>query len=352
MRRRRTLLGRLGRLRGPRGLGGCLVAAVLAGCGAPGQGAGSGATQRDSAGAAARPAEGAQSCPLAAASDSRGVWIPAQTATIGSRDFDPEEAPPLTVSVTGFWIDRTEVTTTQFAQFVQATGYVTLAERTGSDGAPSGGAVFDGGWRLDQDATWRKPFGSEGPDARAEAPVVQVAYADALAYAAWRGRDLPSEAEWEIAARGGLAQADYVWGDAPRQPDGAPAANHWQGIFPAVDTGDDGYRGLAPVGCFAPNGYGLYDMAGNVWEWTKDAWSMRGQAGARDRGYASAAQDPALASGVRNGRVIKGGSWLCADNFCRRYRPAARQPGDPTLGANHIGFRTVLRVEPPSQPPG
>jgi formylglycine-generating enzyme required for sulfatase activity len=322
-------------------LAGCLLSTLAAGCNPANTG--------DHPPPAVSHAAGRQPCAPAGGADSRGVWIPPQTATIGSLDFEPEEAPPLTVSVAGFWIDATEVTNAQFAQFVAATGYVTRAERTGRDGAPEGGAVFAGGWRLDPTATWRKPFGAAGPDPIPEAPVVQIAYADALAYAAWRGRDLPGEAEWEVAARGGLREADYVWGETALSPAGKPAANHWQGLFPVADTAEDGYRAPAPVGCFAPNGYGLYDMAGNVWEWTKDRWSMRAQAGVDSTARASS--DPALASGVTDGRVIKGGSWLCADNFCRRYRPAARQPGDPSLGTNHIGFRTVLRGAPPAQTP-
>jgi formylglycine-generating enzyme required for sulfatase activity len=150
-------------------------------------------------------------------------------------------------------------------------------------------------------------------------PVVQVTYADALAYARWRNRDLPTEVEWERAARGGIVDAEYSWGDQPR-PD-QPKANTWQGVFPLRDTGGDGYKGVAPVGCFRPNGYGLFDMAGNVWELTSAAWSKGSKA-----------------------QVIKGGSWLCADRFCLRYRPAARQPADGDMGTDHIGFRTVLRA--------
>jgi formylglycine-generating enzyme required for sulfatase activity len=156
-------------------------------------------------------------------------------------------------------------------------------------------------------------------------PVVQVTLEDAQAYARWAGRALPTEPEWEYAARGGLANADYSWGN-DRQA-ATTHANHWQGIFPLVDSGEDGFKGPAPVGCFKPNGFGLHDMAGNVWELTETAWDQ---------------QKTALGA-PPGSTVIKGGSWLCANNFCLRYRPAARQPGDPELPTDHIGFRTVAR---------
>lgn len=251
--------------------------------------------------------------------------IPGGETRLGST-LEPEET-PRTVTVGTFWIDRTEVTNDQFTAFVRATGYRTVAERGGA-----GAATFaptdvlpnekeaTPWWRLDPEATWRTPEGRGSTIAgRGAEPVVNVAFEDALAYARWLGRDLPTEAEWERAARGGLDGADYTWGNDPR-PGGKPAANHWQGVFPVVNTGEDGFPGRAPVGCFAPNGFGLYDMAGNVWEWTKDGWP----------------DDPAS-------RVIKGGSWLCADNYCRRYRPASRQAGDSGLGTVHVGFRTVVR---------
>lgn len=271
--------------------------------------------------------------------------MPGGTFTLGAGPVLPGEGPPKRVTVGAFRIDRTEVTNAEFAAFVEATGYVTLAERTpdprlypGVDPAllkPSS-LVFMGktddarqadstrGWRVVPGANWRHP---EGPGSsirgRENAPVVHVGYEDALAYARWRGRDLPSEAEWEYAARGGLEGARYTWGDQPAAPN-RPMANHWQGPFPAQDTGEDGHAGqAAPVGCYPPNGFGLYDMAGNVWEWTSDA-------------------APSLDGGPP-ARLIKGGSYLCADDFCFRYRPAARQPGPPDTGASHIGFRTVAR---------
>lgn len=260
------------------------------------------------------------------------VWIPAGGVTLGSEDFFPEERPLRTAQVDGFWISRHAVTNAQFARFVEATGYVTRAERQGADG---GGAVFGPGiqardwsdirawWRFDRQANWRSPQGGTSHvEDRPGFPVVQISYEDALAYARWLGHDLPSEAEWEHAARGGLEGAPYVWGSEVR-PGGVYMANHWQGMFPFEDSGADGYAGLAPVGCYPPNGYGLYDMAGNVWEWTSDIWEREGF------------------------RVIKGGSFLCSDTYCHRYRPAARQPGDETFSTEHLGFRTVWRGPAP-----
>ncbi|HWA64142.1 MAG TPA: formylglycine-generating enzyme family protein [Caulobacteraceae bacterium] len=286
--------------------------------------------------------------------------------SMGAAPVRPEEGPPTEVAVGPFLIDRTEVTNAAFARFVAATGYRTLAERgldarawptlTADQRRPAS-LVFVGAkgarsddpsqwWRVVPGADWRHPDGPgssiEGKDAW---PVVHVAWADAMAYARWLGRDLPTEAEWEYAARGGLAGKRYVWGDQPQDPK-HPRANTWQGVFPAVDTGADGYKAqAAPVGCYAPNGYGLFDMAGNVWEWTKD-WFRPGlepapalQAGGPPQ---ARALDPAEPD--RPKHVVKGGSYLCADDYCFRYRPAARTPGPPDSGAEHVGFRTVLRL--------
>ncbi|MET0545730.1 MAG: formylglycine-generating enzyme family protein [Caulobacterales bacterium] len=266
---------------------------------------------------------------------------------LGAHPENAEEGPAREVTVKPFSIDRTEVTNAQFTEFVKATGYATLAERApdpklypgvpadqlkpaaivfvGASGIGAGDPT--GWWRLVEGASWKNP---EGPGSdlkgRENHPVVEIAHEDALAYARWRGRDLPTEAEWEFAARAGLPDSRYEWGDAgPNTP--TPRANTWQGVFPAIDAGDDGYKArTAPVGCYAPNAYGLYDMTGNVWEWTKD-WYPDG----RDD------QDP------QRQHLIKGGSFLCADNFCARYRPSARQGGPPDTGSSHIGFRTVLR---------
>lgn len=282
---------------------------------------------------------------------------------MGASPQRPEEGPPRRVAVGDFWIDRTEVTNAAFAAFVKATGYVTLAERpldpkeyprlTPEQRKPSSlvfvqpkevtGTSPAQWWKIIPGADWRHP---EGPgstiDGKAALPVVHIAWPDAMAYAKWLGRDLPTEAEWEYAARGGLKGQEYTWGSAAYDPRN-PAANIWQGPFPAEDTGEDGYKAkAAPVGCFKPNGYGLYDMAGNVWEWTRDWYRpnlTKTAAGGPDAAEAYDPGDP----GVRK-HVIKGGSFLCADNYCFRYRPAAREPGPTDTGGSHIGFRTILRV--------
>ena len=289
------------------------------------------------------------------------VFIPGGNFTMGSDRHRPEERYTHVVSLDGFWIDRTEVTNAQFGKFVAETRYVTLAERGGDPKvhadmpkellAPGSVAfvmptdVSRGGsvtqwFQYIAGADWRHP---EGPNTsiadREYHPVVHVAYEDALAYARWLGHSLPTEARWEYAARGGRDGEDD-WSSA-FDADGKPIANTWQGIFPVLNSKDDGYAGTAPVGCFRPNGYGLYDMIGNVWEWTSD-WYRPGH----PRVPAAEPQGPSLvdirlAPGQLPSRVIKGGSYLCALNFCARYRPAARQPQEVDLSAAHIGFRTV-----------
>ncbi|WP_296600723.1 formylglycine-generating enzyme family protein [Phenylobacterium sp.] len=277
-----------------------------------------------------------------------------------------EEGPPRATRVGSFWIDKTEVTNAEFARFVAATGYVTLAEKpldpklypglAGDDLKPSA-IVFVGAknpndgpgqwWRVIRGADWRHP---EGPGSSIEGkenhPVVQIGYDDALAYARWLGRDLPTEAEWEYAARGGLKDAAYTWGNQPLDMK-KPQANVWQGPFPQADAGTDGYKAqTAPAGCFAANGYGLVDMAGNVWEWTKDWYAPNldptqivDPVGPTER----EAYLPSTPDEKRH--VIKGGSFLCADNFCFRYRPPAREAGPTDTGSDHVGFRTILRVK-------
>jgi len=266
-------------------------------------------------------------------------WVPSGTFVMGEDPHYPEEGPPRLVSVPGFWIDEHELTNAEFAAFVRATGYKTMAERDPPvlPGAPPdmtkpGSAVFTvpskddpRWWRWKVGAEWRHPSGpAESITGRDRDPVVQIAYEDAVAYARWAHKELPSEAQWEYAARGG-AQAL----PEPVAKDGTPLANTYQGVFPVRNLGTDGYIGRAPVGCFPANRYGLYDMIGNVWEWTRD---------------------PAGADG--SARVIKGGSYLCAANYCARYRPAARQFQELGLGTDHIGVRFVdnRRAPPPGQP--
>ena len=297
------------------------------------------------------------------------VWIAGGSFTMGSNKFYREEGPARRASVSGFWIDRHEVTNAQFAAFVAATGYKTVAERglnakdypnLPPEALVPGSMVFvepaknarirmdiTEWWRYVPGADWRHPAGPGSSIAGKENhPVVHIAYADAEAYAQWLGRSLPTEAEWEFAARGGIDGADYTWGDEPN-PDGQWMANSWQGFFPFEDDGSDGYHGTAPVGCFPQNGYGLFDMIGNVWEWATDWYRADHDAVANG---AVNPKGPAEMSATVGGpvRVIKGGSWLCSPNFCARYRPAARQPQEADLGASNIGFRTVLRAPAPA----
>jgi len=299
------------------------------------------------------------------------VWIPGGTFLMGSDRHYPEERPAHRVSVDGFWMNAHAVTNDEFARFVAATGYVTLAERTPDPadypGAKPellvpGSAVFRKPahrvdlrdpyqwWAYVPGANWRHPF---GPDSSIEGlgdhPVVHVAYEDALAYARWAGKDLPTEAEWEFAARGGLDGATYAWGDE-FLPGGRFMANTWQGEFPIQNLALDGFEWTAPVGSFPPNGYGLYDMIGNVWEWTRDEYREYGAAvrpccaSTKPRGGERGASDDPRTPGSRIPRkVIKGGSYLCAPNYCRRYRPAARLAQPVDTSTCHLGFRCVVR---------
>ncbi len=253
------------------------------------------------------------------------VWIPGGTFEMGG-DVYPEEAPRRTVGVDGFWMDRTEVTNADFATFVKETNYVTVAERATNPGAavfvmPSGDADLSTAaawWSYVKGANWKHPGGPDTSiEGRDHFPVVALAYEDVAAYAKWKGRALPTEAQWEWAARAGNPQADER--EQPKD------ANTWQGVFPLINSAEDGFTGIAPVGCFKPNAYGLNDMIGNVWEWTTTAYD---------------AETP-------KARVIKGGSFLCAPNYCLRYRPAARQRQEEDLGTTHLGFRTVLNAPGP-----
>jgi len=301
------------------------------------------------------------SCPLPAeqahAPAPGMVWVPPGRLRLGDGVY-PEEGRSLPVDVGGFWIDRTEVSNDQFAAFVQATGHVTVAERPLDPrrypGLPPtllqpGAVVFsppmrpgDAGqpsewWRFIPGAQWRHP-GGPATDivGKGAFPVVAVAFEDAQAYARWAGRALPSEAQWEWAARAAQAPTEVamVGHEAPRH------ANTWQGVFPAVNSGDDGFVGLSPVGCYPPNALGLHDMLGNVWEITTDAYAPR----APDTAVSLM---PAGMKGEVPMRVIKGGSYLCAPNYCMRYRPGSRQPQEENLAASHLGFRTVLMAPAP-----
>lgn len=265
------------------------------------------------------------------------VWVEGGSFTKGNDPFYPEEGPPQDIEVDGFWISKTEVTNAQFTEFVAKTGYVTLAEREPEPIAGAPPEMFEPGsatfrvptrdnpnwWAWTIGAQWRMPNGpASSIEGRANDPVVQIAYDDALAYAHWAGMDLPSEAQWEYAALGGESSLPE-----PVSADGEPQANYYQGVFPAKDLGEDGYTSRAPVGCFEPNAYGIHDMIGNVWEWTTS----------------SAERSDAMAQV----NVIKGGSFLCATNYCARYRPAARQFQERDLATDHIGFRLVDNSEGP-----
>ena len=282
------------------------------------------------------------------------VRVPAGSFVFGSERGYPDERPaqPGATRVPGFWIDRTEVTRAQFAAFVAATGYVTQAERQGA------GVVFHvpttqeleqrpyAWWTLEQGAQWRQPS-APGNASAGNLPVALVTQADALAYARWLGRDLPTEAEWEYAGKAGRSDASLD--TAPADAEGKPAANYWQGAFPQLDVATDGHAGIAPVGCYAPNGFGLYDMIGNVWEWTLDPYTGPRQPHANGdtavaAGRAADGGNRSNAANAANAAmVIKGGSFLCAPDYCVRYRASARESQERDLAAAHIGFRTVRR---------
>jgi len=296
------------------------------------------------------------------------VEVPGGRFRMGSDRFYPEEAPVREVSVDGFWIDRHPVTVAEFRRFVKATGHVTSAEHAPNpadypDADPEllvpGSLVFRktsgpvdlreyrNWWAWVPGADWRHP---EGPGStaggRERHPVTHVTHADAAAYADWAGKSLATEAEWEYAARGGLDGADFTWGDDPA-PKGRMMANTWQGEFPWQNLLLDRFEGTSPVETFSPNGYGLYDMAGNAWEWTDDYFTVAN----RESGprccvphNPRASEVPEPSPGQRFARrVIKGGSHLCAPNYCLRYRPAARQGEEIDTSTGHIGFRCVIR---------
>lgn len=301
------------------------------------------------------------------------VWIPGGTFWMGCEGCGmPDALPVHLVEVDGFWMDRTPVTNAEFARFVKASGYVTVAERplNANDypGVPTdmlvpGSAVFAPTsspvpldnplqwWRYTPGANWKHP---EGPASdlrtRADHPVVHVAFEDVLAYAKWIGKEIPTEAEFEFAARGGLDRNLYPWGNE-LTPGNTPAANIWQGTFPARDRGEDGYAGTSPVTAFPPNGFGLHDTGGNVWQWTADWY--------RPDYYSTLAQSTALTAGgiARNPagpgdsfdpqepgavkRVLKGGSYLCTDQYCARYLVGSRGKAEVSSGASNLGFRLV-----------
>ncbi len=298
------------------------------------------------------------------------VRIPGGRFRMGSDTAYPEEAPVHSVEVDGFRIDRHLVTNDQFTAFVAATGHVTVAETVPrAEDYPgalphmlfAGSLVFkktaqavdtrdwSQWWELRPGTDWRHPYGPQSSLAGlGDHPVVHVALADAEAYAAWAGKALPTEAEWEYAARGGLDGATYAWGQVFR-PGGRHMANTWQGRFPVENSREDGWEATSPVGSFPANGYGLHDMIGNVWEWTQDWWQPRHAADAakaccvprNPRGPVAGALDPHVPIPQK---VLKGGSFLCAPSYCQRYRPAARHAESIDTSTCHIGFRCVVRT--------
>lgn len=300
------------------------------------------------------------------------VFLPGAEFTMGSSHASFRDAQPLhRVRVQGFWMDKTELTNKEFEKFVRATGYLTIAEQApkaedfpGADPANlvAGSVVFASPkspvpldnhlrwWAYVQGASWKHPEGPESNlQGRENYPVVHIAWPDAQAYAKWAGKRLPTEAEWEYAARGGLEAQDFSWGSEFR-PKGKIMANTFQGKFPSENTGEDGYKSTAPVAQFPANGFGLFDMSGNVWEWVSDWYrpdyyeylKKAGEPALNPQGPADSLDpsEPGVAK-----RVMKGGSYLCTDQYCARYMPGGRGKGDPMTGTNHLGARFVISEE-------
>jgi len=299
------------------------------------------------------------------------AWVAGGMFLMGSEDFYPEERPVHRAAVDGFWMDEHPVSAADFRRFARDTGYATVAERPldpadypGADPAvlvpgslvfrktkgPVNLSDYRNWWEYVPGAYWKRPGGpGTTVNGRDRHPVVQVAYEDAEAYAAWAGKELPTEAEWEYAARGGLEGRAFAWGQE-QFPNGRPMANTWQGEFPWQNLKLDGFEATSPVGRFPPNGYGLYDMTGNVWEWTTDFFTpshpdqvehpccvpQNPRVTWSDQSYGAGETIPR--------KVIKGGSHLCAPNYCLRYRPAARQGEAVDTSTGHIGFRCIIRV--------
>jgi formylglycine-generating enzyme required for sulfatase activity len=292
------------------------------------------------------------------------VWVPGGEFSIGENKGYANERPAHDVHVDGFWIDSHEVTNQQFSEFVEETGYITVAERTPdpsilgnapADMLKPGSAVFtppsssdsnEDWWSYLPGSYWRKPLGPKSNIIGKENyPVVHIAFEDAQAYAKWADRLLPTEAQFEVAARSKLVNQRYAWGGDELTKNGKHLANTWQGMFPYVNQKEDGFAGIAPVSCFPANDYGAYDLIGNVWEWTSNYYTNQHNPSdnMNPKGLSQAMYNEQYQHEFPM-RVIKGGSYLCSPDYCMRYRPAARHAQDTGLGSNHIGFRTVRRV--------
>jgi formylglycine-generating enzyme required for sulfatase activity len=290
------------------------------------------------------------------------AWIDGAEFTMGDNSAYREEGPAHQVSVSGFWIDTNEVTNAQFAKFVEETAYITVAERSPDPAdwpadvpaeflqpgsvlftPPAPGQPAANWWSWVVGTNWRHP---DGPDSNIAGkdnyPVIHIAFEDAEAYATWAGRSLPTEAQFELAARN-KRDSRFAWSDNELAPNGHHRANTWQGSFPVENKPEDGHVGLAPVGCFEANTYGVYDLIGNVWEWTSNWYFPKHNPADALNPIGPTQQESYSANhGEAIVRVIKGGSYLCAENYCVRFRPAAREAQDSGLGTSHIGFRTVL----------
>jgi formylglycine-generating enzyme required for sulfatase activity len=295
--------------------------------------------------------------------DTVQAWVEGAEFIMGDNNAYSEEGPAHKVTVSGFWMDVHEVTNAQFEEFVEATGYITVAEKPPASAdwgttdvppeflqpgsvlfvPPASGQSMANWWSWAPGTNWRHP---DGPDSnlseKAHFPVIHISFADAQAYAEWAGRSLPTEAQFELAARN-KKNSRYPWGGNELAPGGHHHANTWQGSFPTEHQSEDGHTGLAPVGCYASNKYGIHDLIGNVWEWTSNWYYPEHIPSDNiDPKGPSQQQSTSPNHGDSIARVIKGGSYLCAENYCLRYRPAARQAQDSGLGTSHIGFRTVL----------
>jgi sulfatase modifying factor 1 len=306
-------------------------------------------------------------------------WVPGGTFTMGTDNPKfPDESPAHRVTLDGYWIDETEVTNAQFREFVDATGYLTVAEKAPkredfvgqvaniadipAENLVAGSICFNSKfdpkmlkkdhplwayqvWQYVPGANWQQPEGEKSSlDGRENHPVVHVSWEDAMAYCRWAGRRLPTEAEWEYAARGGRAGEEYPWGNE-RNPDGKWLHNIWQGEFPLQNNNQDGFAQASPVKTFPPNDYGLYDLSGNVWEWCYDWYRPDYYASSPDRNPAGPAESLDPLEPTIPKRVQRGGSFMCSDNYCIGYRVAARMKGDTSSGSFHVGFRTVLTPE-------